>query len=182
MTKGEQARLTAWRWNVLQQAADELNVARVCRHFGISRKSFYKWKRRHTDHGAAGLCDRPRTPHRSPRATSRDVIRKILYLREQYHFGPGRIAAYLHRFHQILIARSSVHRILKRHGMNRLPANQKHRPYGKRWKRYEKLAPGHHLQVDVKFLERIPGTRRRLFQFTAIDDCTRIRVLKIFDA
>ena len=72
MTKGEQARLTAWRWKVLKQAADVLNVARVCRHFGISRKSFYKWKRRHADHGAAGLCDRPRTPHRSPRATSRD--------------------------------------------------------------------------------------------------------------
>jgi len=182
MTKGEQARLTAWRWKVLQQAADELNVARVCRHFGISRKSFYKWKRRHADHGAAGLCDRPRAPHRSPRATSRDVVRKILYLRQQYHFGPGRIATYLHRFHRTLVAPSSVHRILKRHGMNRLPANQKHRPYGKRWKRYEKLVPGHRLQVDVKFLERIPGTRRRLFQFTAIDDCTRIRILKVFDA
>jgi transposase-like protein len=68
MTKGEQVRLTAWRWKVLQQAADELNVARVCRHFGISRKSFYKWKRRHpttaprgcvTDHGR-------RTDHRAP--------------------------------------------------------------------------------------------------------------------
>ena len=33
----------------------------------------------------------------------------------------------------------------------------------------------------MKFLERIPGTRRRLYQFTAIDDCTRIRVLKIYD-
>ena len=108
MTKGEQARLTAWRWKVLQQAAEDLNVARVCRHFGISRKSFYKWKRRHADHGAAGLCDRPRTPHRSPRATSRDVIRKILYLRQQYHFGPGRIATYLHRCHHILMARYSV--------------------------------------------------------------------------
>jgi hypothetical protein len=32
MTKGEQAPLTAWRWKALQQAADELNVARVCRH------------------------------------------------------------------------------------------------------------------------------------------------------
>jgi hypothetical protein len=34
----------------------------------------------------------------------------------------------------------------------------------------------------VKFLERLPGSRRRLYQFTAIDDCTRIRVLKVFDA
>jgi transposase InsO family protein len=30
-------------------------------------------------------------------------------------------------------------------------------------------------------LERIPGTRKRLYQFTAIDDCTRVRVLKVYD-
>ncbi len=38
------------------------------------------------------------------------------------------------------------------------------------------------LQLDVKFLERIPGIHKRLYQFTAIDDCTRIRVLKVYDA
>jgi len=182
MTKGEQARLTAWRLKVLQQAAHEQNVARVCRRFGISRKSFYKWKRRHAEHGDAGLCDRPRTPQRSPRATAREVVSKILYLRQHYHFGPGRIASYLHRFHRVTIAVSSVHRILTRHGMNRLPANQKHQPHGRRWQRYEKPQPGHRLQLDVKFLERIPGTRRRLYQFTAFDECTRIRVLKVYDA
>ena len=61
MTKGEQARLTAWWLKVLQQAAHERNVARVCRRFGISRKSFYKWKLRHAKYGDAGLCDRPRS-------------------------------------------------------------------------------------------------------------------------
>jgi transposase InsO family protein len=66
--------------------------------------------------------------------------------------------------------------------MRKLPANQKHQKHAKRWKRYEKPQPGHRLQMDVKFLERIPGTRKRLYQFTAIDDCTRIRVLKIYDA
>ena len=182
MTKAEQRRLTAWRLRVLTQAADDGNVARVCRRFGISRKSFYKWKRRRAEHGDIGLCDRARTPHCSPRATAREVVSKILYLRQHYHFGAGRIAAYLSRFHQVTIAVSSVHRILTRHGMPRLPANQKHRPHGKRWQRYEKPQPGHRLQLDVKFLERIPGTRRRLYQFTAIDDCTRIRVLKIYDA
>jgi len=109
-------------------------------------------------------------------------VSKILYLRQQYHFGPGRIADYLKRFHQVTIASSSVHRILGKHGMSRLPANQKHQPQQKRWKRYEKPWPGHRLQMDVKFLERIPGTGKRLYQFTAIDDCTRIRVLKVFDA
>lgn len=182
MTKGEHTRLVAWRWRLLCRAADDGNVARTCRHFGISRKSFYKWKRRLDEHGQAGLGDRARIPHASPRATPAEVVSKIVYLRRQYHFGAGRIAAYLARFHQIAIATSSVHRILTRHGMPRLPANQKHQPHGRRWRRYEKPQPGHRLQLDVKFLERIPGTRTRLYQFTAIDDCTRIRVLKVYDA
>ena len=182
MTKADQVRLTAWRLKLLRRAGDDGNVARVCRHFGISRKSFYKWRKRHAEHGDAGLCDRPRTPQHSPRATAREVVSKILYLRQHYHFGAGRIAAYLQRFHRIAIANSSVHRILTRHGMPRLPANQKHQRRGKRWQRYEKPQPGHRLQLDVKFLERIAGTRRHLYQFTAIDDCTRIRVLKVYDA
>ena len=59
MTKGEQARLTAWRLKVLQQAADTHNVARVCRRFGISRKSFYKWKRRHAGRAAQKVGHSP---------------------------------------------------------------------------------------------------------------------------
>jgi transposase InsO family protein len=177
------ARRMAWRFKVVQQAcAQSRNVARTCRHFGISRQAYYRWKRRYDAQGEAGLVDRSSTPHRSPTATRPEVISKIVYLRQHYHFGPGKIADYLRRFHQQSLAVSSVHRILVRHGMNRLPANQKHRPHGRRWQRYEKPQPGHRLQVDVKFLERIPGTRKRLYQFTAIDDCTRIRVLKIYDA
>ena len=182
MTKTEQNRVVAWRLKVLREAsAAPRNVAQTCRHFGLSRKAFYKWKARYEAHGEAGLCDRPRAPHRSPRATPREVISKILYLRQRYHFGPGRIADYLQRFHQLKLARSSVHRILIRHGLNLLPASRK-RSAGRAWRRYEKPQPGHRLQLDVKFLERIAGTGKRLYQFTAIDDCTRIRVLKVYDA
>ena len=183
MTKAEQIRLQRWRLKVLQEGAERSrNVARTCRHFGISRQAFYRWHRRYEAHGEAGLWDRARRPHRSPRATPPEVVGKILYLRQHYHFGPGKIADYLGRFHQVTMAGSSVHRILTRHGMNRLPANQPHRARGQRWKRYEKPQPGHRLQMDVKFLQRIPATRKRLYQFTAIDDCTRIRVLKVYDA
>jgi transposase InsO family protein len=182
MTTSEQTRLVAWRLKVLRRAAETpRSVARTCRAFGWSRKTFYKWKKRYGTGDAASLCDRSRAPHRSPRATPREVVSKILYLRQTYHFGPRRIADYLKRFHGVAVAPSSVHRILGKHGMQRLPANQKHRPHGQRWQRYEKPQPGHRVQMDVKFLERIPGTGKRLYQFTAIDDCTRIRVLKIFD-
>src|SRR4051812_24555116 len=116
MTKAEQARRMAWRFKVLQQACERSrNVARTCRHFGISRQAFYRWKRRYEALGPTGLADRPSTPQRSPWATPREVVSKILYLRQTYHFGPGRIADYLKRFHQRSLAVSSVHRILVRH-------------------------------------------------------------------
>ena len=183
MTKAEQARLVNWRSKVLQHARDVTgSVAQTCRHFGLSRKSFYKWKKRFEEHGDAGLADRSRKPLRCPWATPPEAVSKILYLRQNYHFGPRKISDYIRRFHGLSVSGATVHQILLRHGLNRLPANQKHRQHARRWQRYEKAQPGHRLQMDVKFLERIPGTRTRLYQFTAIDDCTRIRVLKVYDA
>src|SRR3990170_3409767 len=49
-----------------------------------------------------------------------------------------------------------------------------------RYQQYEKPLPGHQLQIGVKFLEPLPG-QRRYYQHTAIDDCTRIRILKIYE-
>ncbi|MEV5303377.1 DDE-type integrase/transposase/recombinase [Amycolatopsis methanolica] len=66
--------------------------------------------------------------------------------------------------------------------MNRLPASRRYERHQQRWKRYEKQRPGHHVQIDVKFIEPITtGTakRKRYYQYTAMDDCTRLRVLRI---
>jgi transposase InsO family protein len=61
--------------------------------------------------------------------------------------------------------------------------NIKRRTPGPHFKLYEKKVPGHHIQIDVKFLKLkdSEGQPIRRFQYTAIDDATRIRVLKIFD-
>src|ERR1700733_5779137 len=156
MTKNEQNRVVAWRLKIIRQATElPRGVAQICRHFGRSRKTYYKWRARYKSHGDAGLCDRPRAPLHFPRATPRNVVSKILYLRERYRFGPARITSYLHR-------------MLIRYGMNRLPANQKRQQPGRPWPRFEKPQPGHRLQTDVKFLERIAGSSKRLYQFTAI--------------
>jgi hypothetical protein len=109
-------------------------------------------------------------------ATPREVVSQILHLRQHYHFGPGKIADYLRRFHQQSLAVSSVHRILLRHGMNRLPTNQKHRAHARRWQRYEKAQPGFRLQLDVKFLERIPGTQNKAPRFvSSMTSCAAFR-------
>jgi hypothetical protein len=36
-------------------------------------------------------------------------------------------------------------------------------------------------RADVKFIAPLPGSRRKHYQFTAIEDCTRIRVLRLYD-
>ncbi len=50
-------------------------------------------------------------------------------------------------------------------------------------KRYQKQVPGHHIQVDVKFLtfRGKSGEKVRRFQYTAIDDATRVRALKVYE-
>jgi hypothetical protein len=104
MNKNEQNRVVAWRLKLLRQASDmPRSVAQTCRHFGLSRKTFYKWRARYKSHGEAGLCDRPRVPQHFPKATPRVVISKVLYLRDRYHFGPGRTATYLQRFHHLAV-------------------------------------------------------------------------------
>jgi transposase InsO family protein len=49
-------------------------------------------------------------------------------------------------------------------------------------RRYAKRVPGHHIQMDVKFLslQSVDGKRVRRFHYTAIDDATRIRALKVY--
>jgi transposase InsO family protein len=92
-----------------------------------------------------------------------------------------RIVWYLERYHEITISDAGVYRILSRHGLNRLPRGTRVRKV--HTKRYNKQVPGHHIQMDVKFLtfrgKRAEKVRR--FQYTAIDDATRIRALKVYE-
>ncbi|WDV53912.1 IS481 family transposase [Streptomyces coeruleorubidus] len=183
MTERELARRARHRLAVLRHAEEVSgNVAATCRYYGISRQCFYTWRRRYEAEGLDGLKDRSSAPHHTPRATTADVVEKILWLRRQYHFGPAKIAMYLQRYHDVAISTSGVWRILKKVGLNRLPASQRYKRRSIRWKRYEKQRPGHQLQVDVKFIEPLgqSGRKKRYYQYTAIDDCTRLRVLRAF--
>jgi transposase InsO family protein len=183
VTEQELTRRAKRRLAVLRHAEEITgNVALTCRYYGISRQCFYTWRRRYDAHGLDGLRDRSHRPHVSPGTTRTEVVGKIIYLRQHYHFGPARIAMYLKRYHEVQISPSGVWRILKRLELNRLPASQRHKRHDRRWKRYEKPLPGHRVQLDVKFIQPLPGApaTRKYYQFTAIDDCTRLRVLRIY--
>src|SRR5258708_7172459 len=141
---------------VLQHAEEVSgNVAATCRYYGISRNIFYRWKRLYEDGGLEGLKDRSSAPLHCPPVTQPEVVEKIIHLRQHYHFSPMKVMMYLKRYHDVEISTSGVWRIPKRLNMNRLPALQRYKRHTGRWKRYEKHRPGHHVQIDVKFIEPI---------------------------
>jgi transposase InsO family protein len=108
------------------------------------------------------------------------VVQKILEIRAEHQMGALRIKYYLERYHGIRVSESTVSRVLKSHGLERLPKTAPKRAL--HTKRYAKTVPGHHVQVDVKFLQLKDreGKTVKRYQYTAIGDATRIRALQIY--
>ncbi|MFN0149642.1 MAG: IS481 family transposase [bacterium] len=165
---------------VLDYAQGIGSAVEACREFGVPKSSFYRWKKACLAEGVAGLRRKRPIGKRWPNQVSAEAVEKILELRREYRLGPQRIAWYLERYHGIRVSSSSVHRTLVRNGIGPLPKRVGRRALHTR--RYAKEVPGHHVQVDVKFLslKTAGGGHARRFQYTAIDDATRIRALKIY--
>ena len=177
----DQERDVQRKLKVLRHAEQTGNIAKTCRYFGIGRASFYRWKTEYQQRGEAGLVNAKPIPKNPANQTPPEIVEKILYLRAKYHLGPIRIVWYLARYHSIKISEAGVSRILKRNGVSRLPRGTRVRKV--HTIRYSKQVPGHHIQMDVKFLTfaNKRGEKVRRFQYTAIDDATRVRALKIYD-
>lgn len=89
---------------VFEHAASSGNVAFTCRHFGISRETYYQWKRAFLVHGEQGLSNSKPCPENPKLRTPAPIEEKIIYSRRTYHFGQVRISWYLARYHDIKIS------------------------------------------------------------------------------
>ena len=77
--------------------------------------------------GLDGPRDRSRRPHVIPHEAKREVVGKMVYLRQHYHSRPPKISMYLNRYHDMQVSPSGVWRILKRLNMSRLLASQRYK-------------------------------------------------------
>jgi transposase InsO family protein len=136
------------RMIMIERIASGRPLAHVAAEMGVSRKTADKWWRRWLDEGEAGLEDRSSRPHRCPHQTSAGREARIVRLRQRRKLGPARIATI------VGMPASTVHRVLCRHGLNRLAWMD--RPTGQVIRRIHTDRPGELVHVDVKKLGRIP--------------------------
>jgi putative transposase len=97
-------------------------VAELCRRYGISRKTGYKWIRRYELKGPFGLGELSRRPLNSPQQTSERIVEAIVALRKRHPtWGAKKLLRILAKNHplQELPARSTVCGILKRRGLTK---------------------------------------------------------------
>jgi transposase InsO family protein len=154
-------------------AAPDANVRALCRRFGISPKTAYKWVARfEAGNGSPdALADRPRRPRRSPGKTSDELERGICGLRRQHPAWGGRKihARLLALGHAEVPAPSTVTDILRRHELLCDAAESlKHRPFV----RFEHEHPNDLWQMD--FMGHFATDRGgRCHTLTVLDDCSR---------
>lgn len=108
--------------------AAERSMAEICRAYGISRKTGYKWLQRYRSEGVAGLADRSRAPQRRPNATPESIEREVLALRaERPYWGERKLHSFLERERpqQGWPAPSTIGVLLKRHGLTHPPRRRR---------------------------------------------------------
>ena len=143
------------------------NRRELCRRFGISAETGYKWLQR-SDAGDAGFADRSRRPLTSPRRSAANVELTVLAIRDAHPaWGARKIAACMARGRRDVPACSTVYAILVRHGRI-VPM-----PGGPRATlRFEREAPNLLWQMDFKGWVAM-GNGQRLHPLTVVDDHSR---------
>ena len=85
---------------VVEYESGEWNMAELCRHYGIARKTGYKILSRWQACGAEGLKDLSRTPHRHPNQTPAEIEEQVLAARHLHmRWGPRKLRSWLEARH-----------------------------------------------------------------------------------
>jgi transposase InsO family protein len=146
-----------------------VGFAELCRRFGVSRRTGYKWLGRFQSHGPGGLTDRSRRPRRSPARTPPEMEQAVLAVRAAHPAWGGR------KIRRVLLnqgrrdppAASTITMILHRHGLIDPAESRQREP----WKRFEHPRPNDLWQMDFK--GHFALQRRRCHPLTVLDDHSR---------
>lgn len=144
------------------------NIAQLCRRFGISRPTGYKWLARYRNAGEEGLIDRSRRPYHSPGKTPEAIENKVLLVRKQTGWGGRKIRQrLLVQGARAAPAPSTITGILHRHGRIDDQAPSAQGP----WKHFRAEEPNDLWQMDFK--GHFPIESGRCHPLDLLDDHSR---------
>ncbi len=143
--------------------------------FGVSERTVRSWKRRFKKGGSEGLRDKSRRPLRIKRKDADGVMTSELIRLHDCEPGLNRMQVLQRLFilnSDEVPTLSWIGRTRRRHRLSRKREERK----SQHKMRYEIPIPGA-LQVDTKYVEKVGEKGEHLYQFTAIDECSRVRFL-----
>ena len=150
------------------------SISDVCIAFGVSRATWYKWKRRYDTYGIDGLKNQSRKPHNIKNLKVTEELEKlVLELRLNNRFGPMRIRFRLKRKYGVSLGTKTIYNLLKRHKLNVLAVKLK-----RKYKRFEMKHPNELVQMDTKGPFYLKASRTKHYFIHVIDDCSRKVVSK----
>jgi transposase InsO family protein len=154
--------------------ADVFTMKELCAHFGVSRKTGYKWVQRFVAEGFGGLEDRSRAPHSCPHRTAEELETEIIEMRRRRpRWGPKKIIGRLRKEHSEVCwpAISTAGEILDRAGLvnKRRPRHRWQHP-GQPALKAER--PNEVITVDFKGQFRL-GDRSMCYPLTIQDRFSR---------
>ena len=151
-----------------------ISIKELSRRSGFSRDTLHRWKRLYLGNGLEGLKEKSRAHLTYPSTTSQEIVDLIRELRlSRIRFGAKKIKKRLEKGYGVQIHWQTVHKVLAREKLvsKQIRIQKKERFLPK------STVPGELVEVDVAYVRKFRG--RWLYQFTAIDSCTRWRYLWI---
>ena len=152
--------------------AENANVRHLCRCFGISSATAYKWLDRFQADGANGLGDRSRRPQHSPSRTTTEMEETVTKLRGKHPAWGGRKleTRLLELGHTGVPSPSTITAILRRHQLLDPKESAKHQAF----LRFERAAPNELWQMDFKGEFKLASGR--CYPLTILDDHSRFAI------
>jgi transposase InsO family protein len=159
---------------LVQRASQEgANVRALCREFGISPPTAYKWLARYRAEGRAGLLERSRRPTTSPRRTDETLTQQVMELRTAHPTWGGRKlqAVLLQQGVASVPSASTITALLQRQGLIDPAVSATHHPY----QRFTHQRPTELWQMDFKGpVTTADGGQRQVL--SVVDDHSRFCV------
>lgn len=153
------------------------NRAELCRRYGISRKTAYKWAQRFIEEGSDGLNDRSRAAHHHPNETPASIVAALLRFKHAHpKWGPYAIIHHLKREqpHQAWPSVSTAGGIFARHGLTQPSPKRRRVPPHTEPLRHA-TTPSSVWSADYKG-DFLMGDARRCYPLTISDNYSRFLI------